>query len=98
MAKLTASQQKAIDRAARNCCIVCNTESRGLRRGLCVTDYTRFRTAWRQVPRDQRKQFEELLIKEGQLMPSRQGQRGGLEEDVFQRFLTQFLKGNENDG
>lgn len=85
-------KQQAEARDLRGECIVCGTAVSGRRRGLCVTDYTRFRTALLQVDVEERDEFEELQIQEGRLLPSRQGQRGGLDDDVFAQSLEEFRR------
>lgn len=79
-------------RAAAGRCVVCNTQAGDLRRGLCNTDYGRWRSARRQLPKDRREKYDALLIEKGRLLASRQGQRNGGETDVFEEALKEFLE------
>lgn len=45
------------------------------KRGLSMIEYSRFRTALMELPRGERDAFEAKLIRQGKLLPSRQGQR-----------------------
>lgn len=85
------AKQKAMeaDRAGR--CIVCDKLEADRRRGLCVLHYNRFRSALQSVPAKNRDQFQQKLIDEGHLLPSKQGQRVDLHDDVFAQVAEQFL-------
>lgn len=78
-----------LDRSGK--CVVCEVEVEGRRRGLCTTDYNRFLSAIRQLPSEKREMFESKLIERGRLLPSKQGQRAGIEDNVFAEELTEFL-------
>jgi hypothetical protein len=87
------AKQRAIEQDLRGECIVCGVASTGRRRGLCVTDYTRYRTALLRCEDDaEREAWEEYAVETGRLLPSRQGQRGGVEDDVFAVSLEEFRR------
>jgi len=72
----------------RPTCLVCGASGR-LRRGLCQTDYERYRRAKERLPEDRRGAYEEECVARGILLPSRQGCRG-VEDDVFAQTLAEF--------
>ncbi len=82
--------QEAKRRDAAGLCVVCEKAEDNRRRGLCVTDYNRFRQALLQVPQDRRQEFEALMIAQGRLLESRQGRRA-VTDDVFADALADFL-------
>jgi len=84
-------KQIAIDRDKSGECIVCGKKEPGRRRGLCVTHYNRFRAAFKRTPSNRRKEYDQLLVSKGQLLPSHQGQRIDPDEDVFSETLTELL-------
>lgn len=72
-------------------CIVCKTPADGRTRGLCVAHYNRFLKSIRKLPsEEQKRQFEEMLINKGQLLPSQQGKRKGPDDNVFAEALEEF--------
>lgn len=84
-------KQRALTLNQDGKCIVCEVETGERTRGLCVTDYARFRAALRQIDPGKRLDFEAMLIEQGQLLESRQGQRSGTEDDVFSEAASKFL-------
>jgi hypothetical protein len=56
-------------------CLCCEEPSAGDRLGLCSKHYQRFRTALLEKPIGERETFRAQLIRDGKLLPSRQGQR-----------------------
>lgn len=76
---------------------MCRTETPDRRRGLCVTDYSRFRSALLQVPPEKRGDFEQLAVNNGRLLSSRQGQRPAIDDDVFADLLKQFRENEDSD-
>lgn len=60
------------ERDERGVCLLC--EKPAVRRGLCDCHYARFRMAKLDVAREKRAEFEAQQIREGRVLPSRQGQ------------------------
>lgn len=85
-------KQKALMLDSQGKCIVCEVESETRTRGLCTTDYNRFLSALRQLRPEERADFEKNAIEKGKLLPSRQGQRGGADDNVFASLLKEFLQ------
>ena len=84
-------KQRALQLDSEGKCVVCTVESEDRTRGLCTTDYNRFLSAFRQLPTEKRAEFELQLIEHGRILQSRQGQRTGIEDNVFAEELATFL-------
>lgn len=71
--------RKHSDRVARldaaGCCVCCNLPADDRRLGRCGKCYYRYRNQRLQLPLDKRPVLDAKLIRAGQLIPSRQGQR-----------------------
>lgn len=66
--------KKAVEaKVAAGQCLLCSEPQH--KRGLCTQHYGEYRVALSRVPHSKRSEFNARLIQEGQLMPSRQGQR-----------------------
>lgn len=89
------NKERAIKLDSEGKCVVCETQVAGRRRGLCVTDYSRFRTVYLRVPAQDRDAFELMLVEKGRILESRQGQRGGADDDVFAEELSEFQRSRE---
>lgn len=76
-------------------CLVCGRPASPSRRGLCQADYEKFRRARNKIPEDDWDAFESNLIDAGQLLPSRQGDRG-VTGNVFAEALEEFLKSRKS--
>lgn len=85
-------KQKARQLDSEGKCIVCEVQTSERTRGLCVTDYNRYLSALRQIPAERRESFELKLIERGKVLPSKQGQRLGIEDNVFAIELAEFLQ------
>jgi hypothetical protein len=88
--------QKRIDEAKGmdGKCLICGTkgtEAEPTRRGLCVQHYARFhRWVQRIADANDIRAFEDRLIAECKLLPSRQGQKSA-DDDPFAEAAAQFL-------
>lgn len=70
------------ERHEQGVCLLC--EKRAWKRGVCTTHYSRWRTARADVPNRERPAFDAQQIRDGKLLPDRQGQR-----DVENEFRVQ---------
>lgn len=57
----------------KNVCLLCGKPAE--KRGLCLPEYGQYRVALMELPLVERPAFEARMIREGKLLPSRQGQR-----------------------
>ena len=78
-------------------CLACGRDFSTLRRGLCQTDYERFRAQRNKFPEDKRSEFESFLIAAGKLAPDRQGSRG-VDGNVFSELAKQFRDSHGESG
>lgn len=70
-------------------CLVCGkAQQKPLRRGLCDTDYFRFRRAVAGMQPEELQRFEQQLIDDGKLLPA--GKRKAV-DDVFEAAKRKFL-------
>lgn len=71
--------RKAIEeRDDQGVCLLCDKEA--WKRGLCTTHYGRWRTARAEIPARERLSFDAGQIRDGKLLPDRQGQKGVINE------------------
>lgn len=66
-------RKRVAERDAAGLCLKCDSPS--ARRGLCNSCYHRFRMDRLETPKNKRLMFEHGLVRKGELMPDRQGQR-----------------------
>jgi hypothetical protein len=74
-------------------CLICGlkkSENNRIRRGLCVNHYQQFQRALSGIEPSKQDAFEQMLIDNGQLLPSRQGQRE--EPNPFSEAAQQFMQ------
>ena len=69
------------ERAKTGKCLHCDLPA--YRRGICYRHYYQYKTNLRSTPRDRRKLFHDTAVREGKILPNRQGQRPNA-EDVFE--------------
>ena len=73
-------------------CVLCKKHATNLRRGLCNAHYLNWRAARKELRDDKARQaFDDMLIKQGRLLPSEQGKRTDDTENPFARSLAEFL-------
>ena len=76
-------------------CIVCGEVTTSVQRGLCIRCYERFRRAKQKVAAAERLEFEQLLVDNGQLLPSRQGK--SVVDDVFADAAAAFMASRSSE-
>lgn len=87
-------QQVARERAAKNVCIICEEDGGRLTRGLCIKHHTRYVTARKKIPEDRREAYDEYLVANGLLLPSRKGRRVDPDANEFAVAAGEFLAGS----
>ncbi len=73
-------------------CLLCESHTNSknpLRRGLCAKHYAQFKKMRGLIPAESVETFESRLIKDGKLLPDRQGQKGG--ENEFLTYARDLL-------
>ncbi len=97
--KQTSSQPRIYEK-----CLLCHTvetEDSRLRRGLCIKHYEQFRRSLAMIPADKQAAYEEFLVSKKELLPKRQGQKGGDTSHFSERakeFLSPELREIAQDG
>ena len=81
----------AEERAAKNVCIICEDGGGRITRGLCIKHHTRYVTSRKQIPVDRRDAYDEFLVENGLLLPSRKGRRVDPDENEFALAMSEFL-------
>lgn len=74
---------------AANECLVCDRPA--ARRGLCIQHYGDYRVALSHTRHDKRHELEARWIREGRLLPSRQGQRLGAPISPFMADVQEIM-------
>lgn len=73
-AKPKPSVKEHVEACVENCtCLICGEPAE--KRGLCLPHYGQFRVALAGVAPSERYGFQQKLIRQGKLLPSRQGQQ-----------------------
>ena len=80
---------------AKKCLLCDRTDADGLvRRGLCVTHYSRFVEQRKRLPTSKQVEFERLLIADGKLLPpGKPGKK--VEVDPFADLAAKMMSGSE---
>lgn len=68
----------------------CSQSSARLRRGLCNAYYAQFRRELDRLPAEEQDEFDDYLVAQGRLLPSRQGQRDS--DRVFADAVEEFRR------
>jgi len=84
------ARQRAIRADSEGRCIQCGKAEGHRRRGLCNTDYMRFIKARNQLDESHVEEYEERLMDQGLLLPSRQGQRKPPADNIYATVAAEF--------
>lgn len=84
-------QQHAEQLAKNGQCVVCETASKRLVRGLCPKHFARFKSWLSKLDASSHDAYERELIEAGALLPKRQGQSLAARFDKFAEVAQKFL-------